>query len=320
MPNVTLHLALADRVLDDWRLSGDAMFPAGDPVLVNAFRAGALGPDLGYFPGGPRFLSDLAHCVRTGDLARVLLRGARSSREVAFAVGWITHVVADRLLHPLIGRGVAVALGGTPWDMVAGADAPEAHIRVETGVDAWVSSLEPHLRSLRMEPVFDHRSIEFLQTAFQRVYGMEPTRQELLSAHQRVTRLTRPALLTMGRLADTSESREEAGLVGSAYDRIGRLFAGVAGFATERLGAGGMALALLTPIQPAPWLRLEVARVVEAFPRRIREILTDPRRGLPNVNLDTGEPEERAQGHPTTLITLQELERRLGHPLPRGAG
>ncbi|MFO8175183.1 MAG: hypothetical protein R6T96_12930, partial [Longimicrobiales bacterium] len=66
MPSVTLHLVLADRVLDQWQASpSTAPFDPFDTDLQNAFHQGAVGPDLGYFPGGHRFLSDLSHLVRT---------------------------------------------------------------------------------------------------------------------------------------------------------------------------------------------------------------------------------------------------------------
>ena len=75
MPGVAVHFVLADRVLSRWR--GDGVegasslppFDVSDPASLNAFYHGAVGPDLGYFPGGHRLLSDLAHCVRPAQVA-----------------------------------------------------------------------------------------------------------------------------------------------------------------------------------------------------------------------------------------------------------
>src|SRR5262249_61645088 len=39
-----------------------------------AFLIGSVAPDMGYFPGGEKFLSDLAHYVRSGALVRALAR------------------------------------------------------------------------------------------------------------------------------------------------------------------------------------------------------------------------------------------------------
>ncbi|TVR55584.1 MAG: hypothetical protein EA421_05985 [Gemmatimonadales bacterium] len=309
MPNVTLHLALAERVLSEWRLGSDPPFSPRDPILVNAFRSGALGPDLGYFPGGPRFLSDLAHCVGSGTLTQALLSGAETARERAFAWGWVTHVLADRKIHPLVGRGVSVLKGGSPAEAISGDAAPEAHIRVETGVDVWISSLEPDLREIRLEPVFDAVSIRFLQAAYQRTYGIRVGGDPLLTGHHAATRLVGPALTTMGHLANLLEAGDAPGLMGGASRRAGRLFAGLAGFATDRLGAGGMALALLTPVSPPAWLRLAVAEVLERFPGATLRVQEEPEENLPDVNLDTGAPDGSDPTHETSERTVATLER-----------
>ena len=309
MPNVTLHLALAERILSEWRLGSDPPFSPRDPILVNAFRSGALGPDLGYFPGGPRFLSDLAHCVGSGTLTRALLSGAESARERAFAWGWVTHVLADRKIHPLVGRGVSVLKGGAPTEIISGDAAPEAHVRVETGVDVWISSLEPDLREIRLEPVFDAVSVRFLQEAYQRTYGIRVDGASLLAAHHAATRMAGPALTTMGHLSTVMEAGDSPGFVGGASRRVGRLFAGLAGFATDRLGAGGMALALLTPVSPPAWLRLAVAEALERFPGSVLRVQEGPEGSLPNVNLDTGAPDGTDRTHGTSERTRATLER-----------
>ena len=321
MPNVTLHLALAERVLSEWRLGSDPPFSPRDPILVNAFRSGALGPDLGYFPGGPRFLSDLAHCVGSGTLTRALLSGAETARERAFAWGWVTHVLADRQIHPLVGRGVSVLKGGAPTETISGDAAPEAHVRVETGVDVWISALKPDLRKIRLEPVFDAVSVRFLQKAYQRTYGIRIEGESLLTGHLAATRLAGPALATMGHLATVREAEDTAGVAGGVSRRVGCLFAGVAGFATERLGAGGMALALLTPVFPPAWLRLGVAEALEGFPGSILRVQEEPRRNLPDVNLDTGAPDGTDRTHRTSERTVAALGRIAGEGshFPRGS-
>ena len=77
MPSVTLHLVLADRILERWLdVPQEAPFDPTNPTYVNAFHQGAIGPDLGYFPGGHKLLSELSHMVRSGDLTRSLARRA----------------------------------------------------------------------------------------------------------------------------------------------------------------------------------------------------------------------------------------------------
>jgi hypothetical protein len=122
MPGITLHFVLASRVLQRWSAApGTAPFDLDDPVARNAFYHGAVGPDIGYLPGGHRILSELAHQVSTGKLTGRLIQSARTPSERAFAWGWLTHVLADREIHPLIGRGVGELVHGCRDTFVPGA-------------------------------------------------------------------------------------------------------------------------------------------------------------------------------------------------------
>src|SRR5215210_3947256 len=47
---------------------------------------GSVIQDLGYYPFGSRFFSNLLHYVRSGDFVETLLRDARNIDELAFAV------------------------------------------------------------------------------------------------------------------------------------------------------------------------------------------------------------------------------------------
>ena len=96
-----------------------------------AFAAGSVGPDIGFFPGGPAALSHRAHLERCGDFLRALAQGAASPNERAFAAGWGLHVYADMAVHPWVEARVAALLGeGTR------PAAPDLwHLRLEWGVD-----------------------------------------------------------------------------------------------------------------------------------------------------------------------------------------
>jgi hypothetical protein len=155
MPGIVLHFLVAEKTLDRWvRSSEPPPFDPDDPSAVNAFFHGAVGPDLGYFPGGDRFLSDLAHCHKTGHLTRSLISRARTDTERAFAWGWLTHVLADRAIHPWIGRMVGQLTRGSSDIFVDGATDPCAHLQVELGVDTWFGVRNPRVRSVRLQPVF----------------------------------------------------------------------------------------------------------------------------------------------------------------------
>jgi hypothetical protein len=309
MPNVTLHLLLAERVLDGWsaRPAG-APFPVEDPVFRAAFRQGAFAPDLGYFPGGERFWSDLAHCVGSGTLTRTLLARARTPLERAWTWGWVTHVVADRRIHPLVGQGVAEVVGDATGFVSADAD-PAAHVRVETGVDAWVSRVHPALRRRRFEPCFDPQSIGFVQRAFEEAYRIPVDPRSLLHSHRGTARMASHALTAVGLLSAAPERRrnalEESGVI-------------LAGFATRALGRGEMTVAFLSPLSPPAWLRIAVAEAVASFPGWVEAVRQDPDAGLPDVNLDTGAPDGSDPGHGVTRRTLALLAGLRGKDRPRG--
>ena len=57
--------------------------------------AGCVVQDVGYYPFGDPFLSDLTHYVRTGDFIVHLFRDAKDANQLAFAVGALSHYVGD---------------------------------------------------------------------------------------------------------------------------------------------------------------------------------------------------------------------------------
>ena len=62
---------------------------------------GAIIQDMGYYPHGSIFFSDLAHYVRSGDFVIALLRDSKDLNEYAFALGAMAHYAADTDGHRL---------------------------------------------------------------------------------------------------------------------------------------------------------------------------------------------------------------------------
>jgi hypothetical protein len=62
---------------------------------------GAIIQDMGYYPFGSRFFSDLTHYVRSGDFIIALIEESRDLNEYAFALGALAHYAADTSGHPL---------------------------------------------------------------------------------------------------------------------------------------------------------------------------------------------------------------------------
>src|SRR6267143_2909640 len=99
---------------------------------------GSLLQDMGYYPFGNKFFSDLVHYVRTCDFVVALLEDSADLNEYAFALGGLAHYVSDNAGHPTINRVVAMefpTLRKKYGDSVTYADDPKAHIRTEFGFD-----------------------------------------------------------------------------------------------------------------------------------------------------------------------------------------
>jgi hypothetical protein len=62
---------------------------------------GCMMPDMGYFPFGSTYFTDLAHYVRTGDFVMNLLSEAQNLDEYAFALGSLCHYMADKYGHSI---------------------------------------------------------------------------------------------------------------------------------------------------------------------------------------------------------------------------
>jgi len=283
MPGVTLHFVLATQALDRWRASGASIpFDPDDPIARNAFYHGAMGPDFGYLPGGHRLLSDLAHCLRSGELTTRLIQGARTPRERAFAWGWATHVIGDRLVHPWIGRGVGELVEGRPDRFVAGWVDPENHLRVELGVDCWFAARHAHLRSIRLRPVFDAVSIAFLEGAYRTTYGFSPPVASLLRSHLAAGKRVGQALFSLPVL----RALAEVGTGSRAWPGVRRALA-----AAYRVRAlRGVVLAYLNPVAPARWLLARIEGAVDEHARLFMRAVHESGAGIGDYDLDTGEP------------------------------
>src|SRR5580692_12093519 len=104
--SVLTHEAIIDAT---WKDSIEPLllsrFPNATPdelLQAHAYAyGGAIIQDMGYYPFGSRFFSDLVHYVRSGDFVVALLRDSQDVNEYAFALGALGHYAADNLGHPL---------------------------------------------------------------------------------------------------------------------------------------------------------------------------------------------------------------------------
>src|SRR6201981_2173714 len=100
---------------------------------------GAIIQDLGYYPHGSIFFSDLTHYVRSGDFVLALLRDSSDANEYAFALGALSHYAADNDGHSLgTNRAVPILypkLEKKYGDVVTYEQDPLAHVKTEFGFD-----------------------------------------------------------------------------------------------------------------------------------------------------------------------------------------
>src|SRR5215469_8611173 len=100
---------------------------------------GCIIQDMGYYPFGSHFFSDLLHYVRSGDFVMNEIAASQDLSEYAFALGSLAHYAADNEGHSIaVNRSVGVEypkLASEFGPKVTYADNPTAHLRVEFGFD-----------------------------------------------------------------------------------------------------------------------------------------------------------------------------------------
>jgi zinc dependent phospholipase C len=140
--SVLAHEAIIDSAWDKIRSLLLQRFPNATPDQLRMAHAyaygGSLVQDLGYYPHGSRFFSDLTHYVRSGEFIEVLLRDAQDINEYAFALGALAHYAADDDGHRAVNRSVPLLypnLGKKYGPVVTYEDNPAAHLKTEFGFD-----------------------------------------------------------------------------------------------------------------------------------------------------------------------------------------
>ena len=142
--SVLTHEALIDR---DWDRSLKPIllqrFPAATPDELKEAHAyaygGAIIQDMGYYPFGSKFFSNLTHYTRSGDFVVALLHDAQDLNEYAFALGALAHYAADNEGHPVaVNRAVPLLypkLRTKFGSNITYEDNPTAHLKTEFAFD-----------------------------------------------------------------------------------------------------------------------------------------------------------------------------------------
>ncbi|MBC5776009.1 zinc dependent phospholipase C family protein [Pontibacter sp. KCTC 32443] len=138
---------------------------------------GAILQDMGYFPFGSKFFTDLLHYVRSGDFVQNLLHEAQNVNEYAFALGTLAHYNADVYGHSL-GTNKAVPLVYPKLEQEFGstvtfADHPVSHVKTEFGFDVLQVARGNYAPESYQQFIGFEVAQEPLERAFLKTYGLE---------------------------------------------------------------------------------------------------------------------------------------------------
>ena len=138
---------------------------------------GCIIQDLGYYPFGSHFFSDLTHYVRSADFVDALVRDSTTLDEYAFAIGAAAHYGAD-----VDGHRIAVnhavpelypKLRRKYGDVVTYADDPAAHLKTEFGFDVLQVARGHYAPKAYHDFIGFDVSKDLLERAFQETYGLK---------------------------------------------------------------------------------------------------------------------------------------------------
>jgi hypothetical protein len=155
-------------------------YPGATPAQLKEAHAYAYGgsviQDMGYYPFGNHFFSNLSHYVRTGDFIEALLRNSQTLDEYAFALGALSHYAADNDGHPIaVNRSVPDLYPGLRkryGRIVTYEDDPKAHIMVEFSFDVAQIAGAGYLPRTYNNFIGFKVSKELLERSFQQTYGL----------------------------------------------------------------------------------------------------------------------------------------------------
>jgi len=154
-------------------------YPGSTPEDLKKAHAyaygGCLVPDMGYMPFGDPYFTNLLHYVRTGDFVMELINDAQNLNQYAFALGVLSHYLADEYGHslatnktvPLLYPKLEAKFG---WVITYGDD-HTSHTRTEFAYDV-LQTAKGNYASIAYHD-FIGFSIDstLLATAFQKIYG-----------------------------------------------------------------------------------------------------------------------------------------------------
>ena len=319
-------------------------FPGASEEQLREAHAYAYGgsaiQDMGYYPFGKQFFSNLTHYARSGDFVAWLFRNAHTMDEFAFAIGALSHYLGDSIGHSLaINPATAVAfpkLRRKFGSSVTYDESPHGHIRTEFAFDVEELSGEAFAPPAYLRFIGFEVPRKFLERAFLATYGFDiheilgrahpalrsyrtsvrsfiPAFSEaevLLHRHQFPPHPDDEAYRTFAdRVARTNYERHwKRAFKGPGF---GAHLLAILVFVIPKVGAASdLAIKIPTPGTQERYLN-SVNRTVDTFRAMLQQAMMDGASlGLANIDLDTGDRVSRGT-YPLTDQTYAKLLARL---------
>ena len=315
-------------------------YPHTTPDALLAARAYAYGgsviQDLGYYPFGSHFFTNLVHYVKTGDFVEALLRDASDVNEYAFALGALCHYSSDHSGHaiavnralPLIYPKLKKKFGDTvPYD-----EAPKEHVLVEFAFDVLLVAHGGYKLQAYHDFIGFEVATPLLERAVEETYGLEMKKMFLSEGlaigtfrhavgstipdvtkvawekKQEQIQKTTPGVLRKDFVLSLPRVDYEKEY-GKDYRKPGTV-ARILGFFYKLLPKIGplRPLAFKVPTPEAEKLFLDsLDRTRSQYGSELRTLRATGRVQLANLNLDTGRPERRGE-YPLADETFQEWQ------------
>ena len=320
-------------------------FPNATPEDLKAAHAytygGCIIQDLGYYPFGSKFYSDLTHYVRSGDFISNLIRESQDLDEYAFALGALAHLAADNNGHrmatnvsvPLLYPVLRAKFGTS----ITYADDPFSHTKTEFGFDVFQAAKSRYASDAYKNFIGFQVAKSVLERAFQGTYGMRIEQVFLnldlaIGSYRRAVGTVLPALTKVAWQIKSQEIRKDApgitrkkflyNLSRSSYQKNWGATYQRPTFKSRMLATFFHIVPRIGPFKALAFKRLtpETEKLYmvgfNASIDRYRELLAEVASGryqLPNYNFDVGEATKAGKYKLTDAAYAKLLHKLDGH-------
>ena len=315
-------------------------------VIAHSYAyGGCVVQDMGYYPFGKPFFSNLTHYVRSGDFVVWMLRNARTIDEYAFAIGALSHYLGDSIGHSqAINPATAFEfpkLQHKYGDSVTYGESPHGHIRTEFAFDVEELGHLEFASPAYLRAVGFRVPRQFLERAFVHTYGFDihsilgPDRPALRSYRSSVRSFIpsfAEAEVVLHRHQFPPHGDDEAYRVFSQrvsrtnYDRRWKHTYKGPGFKAHLLaivvflvpkvgGAADLAIKIPTP-ETQEWYLKSMNRTVDVLNETLHRLREDENNpvSLSNLDLDTGRQERLGEYTLADQTYAKLLERIIATP------